>query len=365
MVNFFHKWRDMNSYNLIRPLLFRLDAEKAHHLTIKALKMGVYPRMRPVNDPVLHTSVCGIGFPNPVGLAAGFDKNAEVIDEMLNLCFGFVEVGSITPRPQPGNPLPRLFRIPEAEAVINRFGFNSDGMEACLRRIAAFRDAQGGLIKGRVGLNVGKNKDSTDAAADYLTGVKEFAPYADYIAVNISSPNTPGLRDLQGKEQLSDLLKQVMEAREKTKRKPPVFVKIAPDLDAQQQNDIAEVILNSGVQGMIIGNTTLSRPPSIPENVAVESGGLSGKPLFPLSTQVLASMYKKTGGKLPIIGCGGISNAEDAYAKIRAGASLVQLYSALVYQGPGLASRINRGLAALLKRDGFRAVSQAVGVDSK
>ncbi len=357
--------RNLNIYPLIRSLLFQLDAEAAHHLALTLLKKGLGPNINNDFDPILRTTVCSLDFPNPVGLAAGFDKNAEVIGDVLNMGFGFVEIGSITPLPQPGNPQPRLFRVPTAEAVINRFGFNSDGIDICLRRIIAYRDATIGTKQAPVGLNVGKNKDTAEAADDYVKGIKAFALHADYITVNVSSPNTPGLRDLQGREQLANLLKQVMEARATTDKKPPVFVKVAPDQTEQQQDDIAEVVLASGVQGMIIGNTTVTRPSSIPTDLAKEAGGLSGKPLFAMSTEVLASLYKKTGGKIPLIGCGGIFSAEDAYAKIRAGASLVQLYSALVYEGPGLVVRINQGLTELLKRDGFKTMSEAVGTGNK
>jgi dihydroorotate dehydrogenase len=345
-------------YGLLRPLLFRLDPENAHKLTIAFLKTGLGPRSH-FADPILSIKVCGLAFPNPVGLAAGFDKQAEAPQAILDLGFGFAELGSITPKPQSGNPRPRLFRIPEADAVINRFGFNSDGLEICLGRIARKR------TRGIVGINVGKNKESTDASADYVTGVKAFAPHADYLTVNVSSPNTPNLRDLQGREQLTALLKDVLNARNAGAKKPPLFVKVAPDLTEAQQEDIAEVALTSGIDGLIIGNTTVTRPSSIPAEMAKEAGGLSGRPLFSLSTQVLANLYKLTQKKIPLIGCGGISNGADAYTKIRAGASLVQLYSALVYKGPRLVPQINRELAALLKRDGFTSVADAVGTGNK
>lgn len=351
-----------NPYHCIRPLLFKLEAEKAHHLALLLLKKGMAPRFRNDPDPILKVSVAGLDFPNPIGLAAGFDKNAEVMSEMFGFGFGAVEVGSITPKPQPGNPPPRLFRVPEDDAIINRFGFNSDGFEACLRRLSAYRDSMTrNQPHGILGVNIGKNKTSEDAAADYVEGIQKFAPLADYLTVNISSPNTPGLRDLQGREQMSDLLRQVMEARNGATAKPPVFVKIAPDQTEQQMEDIAEVVVTTGVDGLIIGNTTVSRPGNIPSALAKEAGGLSGKPLMKLSTQMLAKMYKLTNGKIPLIGCGGVSSGEDAYKKIRAGASLVQLYSALVYEGPLLVPRINRELAALLKRDGFASVAEAVG----
>ncbi len=354
--------QNFNPYQLVRPLLFLIDPEKAHHLTITLLQKGLMPHVKNDTDPALHVKLCGLDFPNPVGLAAGFDKHAEVIGAMLGFGFGSVEIGSITPRPQIGNPKPRLFRIPEAEAVINRFGFNSDGFEIVGQRIAAYRDSMTQQkIKGIVGINIGKNKESPDAAADYTAGITKFAPFADYLTVNISSPNTPGLRDLQGRVAMADLLKQVVTTRNTGVKKPPVFVKVAPDLTHDQMEDVAEVALSTGIDGLIVGNTTLSRPASIPPKLAAEAGGLSGKPLTTLSTQVLAQIYKLTGGKIPLIGCGGISSGEDAYAKIRAGASLVQLYSALVYHGPFLIPRINRDLVKLLQRDGFRNVQEAVG----
>jgi dihydroorotate dehydrogenase len=353
---------EFNPYYLIRPLLFRMDAEKAHHLITAFLKKGIGPRLKNDFGAALQTTICGLNFPNPIGLAAGFDKQAEFIDEMFHFGFGSVEVGSMTPLPQPGNPQPRLFRVPKAEAIINRFGFNSDGYDVCLRRITAYYDATINAKRGVIGANIGKNKNSSDAIGDYVAGVTAFAPFVDYLAINISSPNTPHLRDLQSREPLADLLKQVMEARNASRQKPPVFVKIAPDLTPMQQEDIAHVILDSGVQGVIIGNTTLTRPEGIPQALANEAGGLSGKPLFDLSTKVLSNISKLTGGRLPLIGCGGVSSGADAYAKIRAGASLVQIYTALVYEGPLLVRCINRELAALLARDGFERVEQAVGV---
>ncbi len=352
-------------YPLLRQLLFQLDAETAHHFAITCLKKGLGPHVRNDSHPLLRTNVCGLDFPNPVGLAAGFDKQCEVIDEILQFGFGFAEAGGVVPLPQVGNPKPRLFRVPEARAVINRMGLNSDGMDACLRRFAAWHDASIRRRHGIVGINIGKNKDGTDAAADYVTGIKKFAPYADYFTLNISSPNTPGLRNLQGREQMAELLKQVMAAREAGAKKPPVFVKIAPDLTEAQQEDIAEVVLESGAEGMVAGNTTVSRRAGISPHLAKETGGLSGKPLFEMSTQLLSRMYKRTQGKIPLIGCGGVFSAEDTYAKIRAGASLVQLYTALIYEGPGLVPRITRGVAALLKRDGFRSVGEAVGCNHR
>jgi dihydroorotate dehydrogenase len=358
----------LDPYRIFYPLLLRLDPEKAHTLAIKLLEKGWGPKDKSDDDSILHTTVCGIEFRNPLGLAAGFDKNAEVFSEALDFGFGFAEIGTVTPLPQPGNPKPRLFRTPESKAVINRLGFNGDGLQACLQRIKAWRDTQrlpddkkGTAARGVLGINVGANKNSADPIADYVTGFTQTAPYADTITVNISSPNTPGLRGLQERQPLAELLQRVMAAREASAAKPPLFVKIAPDLDDAQMEAIAEVVLSAGVQGLIVGNTTVSRPGNLPPDFAKEQGGLSGKPLFELSTRVLGQMYKLTQGKIPLIGCGGVSSGVDAYAKIRAGASLVQLYSALVFEGPGLVPRIKRDLAALLKRDGFQSVCEVVG----
>jgi dihydroorotate dehydrogenase len=317
----------------------------------------------------LNTDVCKLKFRNPLGLAAGFDKNGEVFQDALDFGFGFAEIGTVTPLPQPGNPKPRLFRALEDRAVINRLGFNSDGLNACLQRIKAWRDAdrlpadskKANVPRGLLGINIGANKEGADPIADYANGFTQAAPYADYITINISSPNTPGLRGLQEREPLTDLLGRVTTAREAAARKPPLFVKIAPDLDQAQMEAIAEVVLGANVQGLIVGNTTVTRPGNLPPEFAKEQGGLSGRPLFYLSTRVLGEMYKLTQGKIPLIGCGGVSSGADAYAKIRAGASLVQLYTALVFEGPGLVSRIKRDLTALLKRDGFKSVSEAVG----
>lgn len=356
----------MSLYSIIRSLLFCLDAEDAHGLAIHALKASPRFLLRGYDDSLLHTTLTtkagALSFPNPVGLAAGFDKQAEVIAPILDLGFGFTEIGSITPLPQAGNPRPRLFRVPEAKAVINRFGFNSEGIEACRTRITAYR-ADATPRAGLLGINVGKNKETEDAAADYIKGIRAFAPLADYLTANISSPNTPGLRDLQRREPLQNLLTQIVAARNEGTHKPPLFIKIAPDLSDEQKEDIAELSLTSGIDGIIIGNTTITRPPEIPAALAQEAGGLSGAPLRTLSTRVLADIYRLTKGQIPLIGCGGIASGADAYDKIRAGASLVQLYSAMVYEGIGLAARINRELAVLLKRDGFKSVNEAVGTN--
>ncbi|GAA4250844.1 quinone-dependent dihydroorotate dehydrogenase [Azospirillum formosense] len=324
------------------------------------------PPVREKDDPILRTTVMGLDFANPVGLAAGFDKNAEVVDAMLRLGFGFVEAGSVTPRSQPGNPKPRLFRAPEQGAVINRMGFNNEGLEPFARRLER-RLSGKSKAPGLVGANLGKNKDTVEAADDYVLGVTRVAALADYLVVNVSSPNTPGLRALQGRDPLRTLLGRVLDARSACKlaKAPPVLLKIAPDLTDEDKADIAAVALESGIDGLIVSNTTIARPAEIPEPLRGEAGGLSGKPLFAPSTAVLREMYGLTGGKLPLVGVGGIASGADAYAKIRAGASLVQLYSALVYAGPALVLAIRRDLAALLRRDGFASLSDAVGADHR
>ncbi|MFC7332492.1 quinone-dependent dihydroorotate dehydrogenase [Rhodocista pekingensis] len=343
-------------YPLARPVLQAMDPERAQSLVLSALRSGLAGGDPGPDDPVLRTRLCGLDLPNPVGLAAGFDKDAEVPDAMLRLGFGFVECGTVTPLPQPGNPRPRLFRVPAAEAVINRFGFNSLGLDAFAARMQARRDRP-----GIVGANVGKNKQQQDAAADYAAGIRRLAPLAAYLVVNVSSPNTPGLRALQGREPLAALLGRCLEARRAAGAEPPLFLKVAPDLTEEDKADIAAVALESGIDGLVVSNTTVSRPPEIPAALAQEAGGLSGRPLFAPSTRVLAEFRSLTGGRLPLIGVGGIASGADAYAKIRAGASAVQLYTALSYQGPALVRRIKTDLAALLKRDGFASVAEAVG----
>lgn len=347
-------------YPLARPLLLRLDPERAHDLTILSLSLGLGPTDTRADDPVLRTSVFGLDLPNPVGLAAGFDKNAQVPAAMLRTGFGFVEAGTVTPRPQPGNPRPRLFRVPSAGAVINRFGFNNNGLEEFARRL---EDLRGLGWPGVIGANVGKNKETEDAGADYARGIRRLTPLADYLVVNVSSPNTPGLRTLQSKEALSGLLARCLEARAGAAgtRRPPLLLKVAPDLTDADKADIAAVVLDSGIDGLIVSNTTLARPAEIPPDLAAEAGGLSGRPLFEPSTRVLAEFHALLDGRVPLVGVGGVASGADAYAKIRAGASLVQLYTALAYEGPALVRRIKDDLAALLKRDGFASVADAVG----
>jgi dihydroorotate dehydrogenase len=337
-------------YPLLRPLVFALDAERAHRLTIRALR--AMPARAPAQaDPVLAVSVAGLSFPNPIGLAAGFDKDAEAFAAMPALGFGFAEVGTLTPRPQAGNPRPRLFRLAEDRAVINRMGFNNAGQEAALPRLA-------GRGPGIVGVNLGANKDSPDRIADYAAGVRAMAPIADYLTVNISSPNTPGLRALQEKGALDALLAAVAEAR--GTGRTPLFLKIAPDLEPEDIEGIAQVSVRHGVDALIVSNTTITRP-RLRSRFAGEAGGLSGRPLKALALERLRDFRRATGGALPLIATGGIESGADAYERIRAGASLVQLYSALVYEGPGLPRRIARELKALLLRDGFDRLDQAVG----
>ncbi len=343
-------------YPLLRPTLFRLDAEKAHRLAIRSLSLLSGPT--PNLNPALKQRLWSLDFPNPIGLAAGFDKSAECYRGALGLGFGFVEIGSVTPQPQVGNPKPRLFRLPADRAVINRMGFNNDGMEAVAARLANRVRA-----KGIVGVNLGKNKETIDAAADYTLGVARLGPIADYLVINVSSPNTPGLRALQGKEPLADLIQRTRAARDQLVVRPPLLLKIAPDLTEDDQRDIADMALTQGLDGLIISNTTIARPALSTADTAREAGGLSGAPLFAPSTALLGRMYRLTEGKLPLIGVGGIASARDAYRKIRAGASLVQIYSAMVFEGPGLAARIARALPDLLKADGFAQVKDAVGAD--
>jgi dihydroorotate dehydrogenase len=349
-------------FALSRPLLALLDPERAHGLTVQALKLGLGAAAPAPDDPILATTVWNLAFPNPVGLAAGFDKHAEVCDAMLAFGFGFVEAGTVTPRPQPGNSGQRLFRLAEDEAVINRFGFNSCGIAPFAGRLAKRRAAG---ARGIVGANLGKNRDTTDGATDYIACIEAVTGLADYLVVNISSPNTPGLRALQARAQIEELISRVNEARRASPvpRQPPLLVKVGPDLDESEIRGIAEVALATGIDGLIVGNTTVARPSSLKSRHASAAGGLSGKPLFVPSTDCLTAMYRLTRGRVPIIGCGGIASGADAYAKIRAGASLVQLYSALVFQGPGLVGRIKHELAAKVRADGFSSVREAVGAD--
>ncbi|MGB0919715.1 MAG: quinone-dependent dihydroorotate dehydrogenase [Alphaproteobacteria bacterium] len=332
-----------------------MDAERAHRATIWALRLGLGGRGDNQPDPVLATTVAGLSFPNPVGMAAGFDKNAEVPDALLKLGFGFTEVGAVTPKPQAGNDKPRVFRLKEDRAVINRMGFNNEGMDF------AHAQLQGRRPQGVLGVNLGANKDSKDRIQDYVTVLNRLKDHAQFFTVNVSSPNTPGLRGLQDKSELEELLRAVM-AQEVGK---PIFLKIAPDLDQEALSDIVDVAVWTGITGLVISNTTLARPKTLQSLHAGEAGGLSGVPLFDASTKMLGDAYRASGGRLTLIGVGGVASGADAYAKIRAGASLVQLYSALVYAGPQLIQTLLSDLVELLKRDGFKSVQEAVGADFK
>ena len=342
----------MGLYSLIRPLAFAFDAETAHRMTISALK--ILPPRRPPDFPAsLKTSVAGLDFPTPVGLAAGFDKDAEVAEQMLSMGFGFVEVGTLTPRPQQGNTKPRLFRLAEDQAVINRMGFNNRGQADAFQRLIGCTH-----MHGVIGVNIGANKDSTDRIADYAAGVRAMAPVAKYLTINISSPNTPGLRQLQDEGALNALLEAVNEARPADG--PPIFLKVAPDLGEGEPDQIVRVAMSHDVDALIVANTTVSRP-MLRSRHAGEQGGLSGAPLKALALKALRDFRSASGGQIPLIGVGGIANADDAWERIRAGASLVQLYSAMVYEGPHIAARIARGLNEWLKREGFSNIAEAVG----
>eukprot|EP00127_Corallochytrium_limacisporum_P006142 Clim_evm9s219 gene=Clim_evmTU9s219 len=375
---------------ILLPAIRLLDAEQAHRLGINAGKWKLIPRQVTGEDPVLYTTAFhNKHLENPIGLAAGFDKDAEIPEEMLGLGFGFVEVGTVTPKPQAGNPKPRMFRLMEDGAVINRLGFNNGGIEAMKERFLAMMKRRDGRWDqesggyGPIGINVGKNKTTEDAASDYEKCVLALAEYADYLVINVSSPNTPGLRVLQGKKELSNIVNRVHAARhEALKDKigtngmaeqdpkskfayPPIFVKIAPDMGSDDMKDIAAVCKEGKIDGLIVSNTTISRPDTLQSGNKGETGGLSGKPLMDLATVKLREMFILTEGKITLIGVGGVASGVDAYRKIRNGASLVQIYSSMTLQGPGIVYRIKKELAELLRRDGFEHVGQAVGVDVK
>lgn len=343
------------AFPLLRPFLFRLDPERAHDLTIAALARLPSGAAAP-DDPALAVTAFGLRFSNPVGVAAGFDKNAEAFAALLRLGFGFVEVGSLTPKPQEGNPRPRLFRLPRDHAVINRFGFNNRGHDDALPRLSAPRPP------GILGVNVGANKDAADRAADYVRGIERFAAHADYFTLNVSSPNTPGLRDLQQRDMLDDLVARAAEARDRAAEagtRRPILIKIAPDLTLTDLDDIVSVALKRRIDGMIVSNTTISRPRDLAETVlARETGGLSGRPLFDPSTRILSETYRRVGGRIPLIGVGGIDSGERALAKIRAGATLIQIYTGLVYRGPALLDEIK----ATLRRAG--PLDTLIGADA-
>lgn len=346
-------------FRLLKPAIFALDSETGHRLAIRAL--AALPRRAPATMGPLAMEVAGLTFPNPVGVAAGFDKDAEVPDALLGLGFGFTEVGSITPVPQAGNPTPRLFRLVEDAAVINRMGFNNGGAEAALARLRA-RPGRPGIVA----VNIGANKDSADRIADYAVMARTMAPVASYLCVNVSSPNTPGLRALQDEGALTALIEAVIAARDEAvpSAPPPIFLKVAPDLEAADIDAIARIAIEKKLGALVVSNTTISRP-VLRSHHAGETGGLSGAPLRELATQRLRDFRKATGGIVPLVGVGGIATAEHAWERIRAGASLVQLYSAMVYDGPGLGARIVRGLETLMKRDGFASIAEAVGSETR
>lgn len=389
--------------DFVMPWIRVIDPETTHNIAVMLAKYRFVPKQKKPDPPILHTSLWGKQFSNPVGLAAGFDKDGVAVDGMLKTGFGFVEVGSVTPKPQPGNPKPRLFRLVEDKGVINRFGFNSEGHEVVYERLKQ-RETENPVtdlvhfphmaeernmlninlwtdtispetvptvhkVKGVMGVNLGKNKSSEEPVNDFVEGVRKFGTIADYLVVNVSSPNTPGLRDMQGKQELEELIGKVSEERDKLSlsTKPPLLVKIAPDLTEKDKQDISDVVLKKKgrVDGLIVSNTTVSRPSSLQSFRKSEIGGLSGEPLKCLATETVKDMYRLTKGQLPIIGVGGVASGQDAYEKIRAGASLIQLYSALVYQGPPVVSRIKRELEELLQKDGYSNISEAVGADVK
>jgi dihydroorotate dehydrogenase len=339
---------------LALPFLSRLEPEAAHRAVIAALRLA--PTLAPRRaDPRLAVAAFGLAFPNPLGMAAGFDKNAEVPGALLGAGFGFVEVGTLTPRPQAGNPRPRLFRLPADQALVNRLGFNNEGYDAAHARLS--RSGHRGIV----GVNIGANKDSSDRVADYVSGVETFADVASYLTINISSPNTPGLRDLQRRAAFDELIALVIEARDACKVRRPVLVKIAPDVDLVALDDIVAVAQARGVDGMIVSNTTVSRPPTLKDRHAGETGGLSGRPLFDLSTRTLARAFLRADGAFALVGCGGVDGAPAALAKIQAGASLVQLYTALIYRGPRLIGEILSGLSAAVSEPPYKRLGDLVG----
>jgi dihydroorotate dehydrogenase len=342
-------------FGLGQALLLALDPERAHDLTLKTLELGLYPRAEGADDQRLEQTLFGLDFPNPIGMAPGFDKNARVPRQLLDMGFGFVEVGTLTPRPQSGNPAPRVFRSHADRAVINRLGFNNEGQAAALQRLKE-------RPRGIVGVNLGANRDSTDRIADYVEGVARMAPVADYFTINISSPNTPGLRDLQAPRKLGELLAKVQDARKRLGASaPPLLVKLAPDLADADLPEVVRVIEEGGADGVVISNTTLARDGLKNQAFARETGGLSGRPLFDRATRTLARVYRLTGGRLPLIGVGGIDSPGTAFAKIEAGASLVQLYTGMVFEGPGLIGGIKRFLSVAMDDDKCNSLQPLIG----
>lgn len=354
-------------YNLAKPFIFKLDPERAHNITLRTMKAGLVPSVKAVEDPALKIDAWGLTFNNPIGLSAGFDKNAEVIAPILDLGFGFTEVGTVTIKPQDGNPKPRVFRDPETESIINRLGFPNCGLnvfKANLERFLKKRHHYNGVV----GINIGMNKGQTDPASDYIGLIRILGPLADYLTVNISSPNTPGLRDLQKPEFLRVLIADLKAARAEIcspDSLPPILIKFAPDLDDTQQEELAHAVVEAKIDGLILTNTTLDRPDTLPESFRAEKGGLSGTPVKEKSTQTIKNFYHLTKGQIPIIGVGGVSTGQDAYDKIKAGATLIQLYTGLVFQGPSVAQSINTELLSLLRTDGYTHISEAIGTDVK
>lgn len=361
-------------YKTLTPALFLIPPEAAHGLTVKCMSWGIFSSLSKFSgvkvskddEKILEVNLWNRKFPNPIGMAAGFDKNAQAVSELMRLGFGHVEAGTVTPRPQSGNPKPRIFREPKTKSVINRMGFPGIGMSEFKRNLEA-QISKTPRQPGVIGINIGMNKGQRDIHKEYCTLIRNFAPLADYIAINISSPNTPGLRDLQAKENLVPLLEAILAERDKSSGKLdlPVLVKLAPDLDEKQQKEIADSLMKVKIDGIILTNTSLERPQELPEKISGETGGLSGGLITDKSTEIIRNFYKLTGGSIPIIGVGGVFTGEDAYKKIRAGASLVQIYTSIVYRGPYVASLINEELKQCLKNDGFNSVSEAVGADHK
>ena len=358
----------MNIYQFFRPLIFKIEPEKAHNLALNYLKF--LPKFSallsaPKNYENLNNSVWNLNFSNPIGMSAGFDKNAEIIMPLFNFGFGFVEAGTTTPIPQAGNEQPRIFRLIEDQAVINRLGFNNLGANYFYDNLSKINKTSSQII----GVNIGKNKDTIDSSADYILLLEKFYNHADYITINISSPNTKNLRDIQNENLLNDFLQKIakhkIDLQKISNKNTPILLKIAPDLEYEQQKNIAKIVLDNAIDGVIISNTTIERNINLKSSKSVEIGGLSGKPLFEKSTEVLRNFYRLTDGKIPLIGVGGISNANDAYAKIKNGASLVQIYSAFIYQGFGLVEDIKKQLSENLKKDGFKNISEAIGCSVK
>ncbi len=352
-------------YRCLRPLLFKVPPETAHNMMISVLSRVPVPCGKAFDAPNLKVTLWERNFPNPIGVAAGFDKNADIIGPCLKFGFGFTETGTVTPRPQDGNPKPRIFRDPGTRSAINRMGFPSAGLSQFKTNLTRFIDKKPRPL-GIVGVNIGMNKNQTEPAKDYTALIRNLGPLADFLVINISSPNTPGLRNLQKKEHLAPLLDAVMTERTKSCRTsaPPMLVKLSPDIHEDEQEDIAITILNSGIDGLILTNTTLDRPTYLPENFAKEQGGLSGEPVKDKSTETIRRFYALTKRKLPIIGVGGVASGQDAFEKIKAGASLIELYTSMVYEGPWIANKINKELSALLEKNGYNSVMEAVGADN-